>query len=119
MPDNKFHKNILIVVLAATLSACATSPSIDSVEQETVVEQTVAPEPIDTERYDTLSDIMYEVMTGEMSGKLGDIETSKDAYSRASELSNDPAIIERAMRIAIFAKDWPLALDIAHRWSEA
>ena len=119
MPENKSHKNILIVVLAATLSACATSPSTDSVEEEAVVDQSVAPEPINTERYDELSGIMYEVMTGELSGKLGDIETSKQAYSRASELSHDPAIIERAMRIAIFAKDWPLALDIAHRWSDA
>ncbi len=119
MPENKFHKNILIVVLAIMLGACATSPSKDQVEEQAVEEQTISAEPIDSERYASISALMYEVMTGELSGKLGDLETSKQAYSRASELTDDPAVIERAMRIAIFAKDWPLALEIAHRWSDA
>jgi len=119
MPENKFHKNILIVVLAIALGACATSPSKDQAEEQAVVDQAISAEPIDSERYASISALMYEVMTGELSGKLGDLETSKQAYSRASELTDDPAVIERAMRIAIFAKDWPLALKIAHRWSDA
>ena len=120
MPENKFHKNILIVVLATLMSACATSPSkVDQAEEETIKDQALVAEPINAERYDPLSDLMYQVMTGEISGKLGDLQTSKEAYSRASELTDNPSIIERAMRIAIFAKDWPLALEIAHRWSKA
>ena len=62
---------------------------------------------------------MYSVLAGELSGKLGNLQASKEFYSRASELSDDAEVLERAMRIAIFAKDWPLALIIAHRWSAA
>lgn len=122
MPDNKFHQNILIVVLSAMLGACAMSPSkndeVDLVQPEGVSELSTQSGQVDDERYAPLSDIMYEVMTGEMSGKLGDLETSKQAYSRASQLTDNPDIIERAMRIAIFAKDWPLAINIAHKWSD-
>ena len=120
MPENTIHKYILIVVFASLVTGCATSPSkTDQVDEQALVDQAVIAEPVENERYDELSDIMYEVITGELSGKLGDLELSKQAYSRASELTDDPAIIERAMRIAIFAKDWPLALQIAHRWSDA
>ena len=120
MPDNKFRKNILIVVLVTMLTACATSPTNkDRGEDEVETSPELVTEPLNEERYEAFSSIMYEVMTGELSGKLGDLEASKEAYSRASELTDDPKIIERAMRIAIFAKDWPLALKIAHKWSDA
>ncbi len=120
MPENNIHKYIQIVVLAVLLTACATSPSKKQpVDEDMHVEQAVIADPDASERYDDFSALMYEVMTGELTGKLGDLEASKQSYSRASQLSDDPAIIERAMRIAIFAKDWPLALEIAHRWSDA
>ena len=119
MPENNIHKYIQIVVLAAFVSACATSPSDNtSIDESAPTEPVAVVEPENFERYDSLSELMFQVMTGELTGKLGDLEASKQAYSRASELSDDPAIIERAMRIAIFAKDWPLALEIAHRWSD-
>ncbi len=118
MPEKNLHKYMLIVVLVSLLTACATSPPKDEQAVEMPVDEVSIADPSSTERYDTLSALMYEVMSGELSGKMGDLETSKQAYSRASELSDDPAVIERAMRIAIFAKDWPLALKIAHRWSD-
>jgi tetratricopeptide (TPR) repeat protein len=67
---------------------------------------------------DSVSDLMFEVLSGELAGKLGDLDASKEFYSRAAELTDDPDVVERAMRIAIFAKDWPLAIKNAHRWSE-
>lgn len=113
---------MLIVVLTTMIAACSSFPSKND-QSDLVEEQNTVPElktePLNEERYEELSSIMYEVMTGELSGKLGDLESSKEAYSRASDLTEDPVIIERAMRIAIFAKDWPLALKIAHKWSDA
>ncbi len=119
MPQKNICKYMLIVVLATIISGCATAPS--SSRQGSAEEALTDKTPINASndaRYDDTSELMYEVLTGELSGKLGDLEGSKQSYSRASALSDDPKIIERAMRIAIFAKDWPLALKIAHRWSD-
>ena len=119
MPQDNFCKYMLIVVLATIISGCATAPSSSRQggAEEALTDQ-IAIKTTDDARYDDISELMYEVLTGELSGKLGDLEGSKQSYSRASELSDDPKVIERAMRIAIFAKDWPLALKIAHRWSD-
>lgn len=120
MPQDNICKYMLIVVLATIISGCATSPSDSrkSESEEALSQQTPISTHADDARYDETSELMYEVLTGELAGKLGDLEGSKQSYSRASELSDDPKVIERAMRIAIFAKDWPLALKIAHRWSD-
>jgi tetratricopeptide (TPR) repeat protein len=121
MPQDNIRKYMLIVVLTTIISGCATGPSKsrqDEAEQA-ISNPTLIKADSNDARYDHISDVMYEVLTGELAGKLGDLEGSKQAYSRASELSDDPKVIERAMRIAIFAKDWPLALKIAHRWSDA
>lgn len=119
MPQLNFSKYMLILVLAAIVSACAISPSSQvQGDAEPVSSQTSINSVIAEERYEPISELMYEVLTGELAGKLGDLESSKQAYSRASVLTDDQQVIERAMRIAIFAKDWPLALELAHRWSD-
>jgi tetratricopeptide (TPR) repeat protein len=119
MPQDNICKYMLIVVFATIISGCATAPSTSGQgdAEESIGSQSLIRAPDDA-RYDDISELMYEVLTGELAGKLGDLEASKQAYSHASELSDDPHVIERAMRIAIFAKDWPLALKIAHRWSD-
>ena len=120
MPYSRLFTYLFSVAVAIVLSACATTTSIDTDGQD--VEEVNTAEKLDTrpieETSDPLSDLMYEVLAGELAGKLGDLETSKQFYSRAARLTDDPDVIERAMRIAIFAKDWPLALEVAHRWSD-
>lgn len=121
MPQDNIHKYMLIVVLTTIISGCATGPSSTRQDEAepAISNHTLIKTDANDARYDDISELMYEVLTGELAGKLGDLEGSKQAYSRASELSDDPKVIERAMRIAIFAKDWPLALKIAHRWSDS
>ena len=118
MPQLRFATFSLAGIAALLLSACATVPSPEA-EREGAepVESTVTTASPAVES-DPLSELMFEVMAGELAGKLGDMHAAKEFYSRAAELSDDPDVIERAMRIAIFAKDWPLALKAAHRWSE-
>jgi tetratricopeptide (TPR) repeat protein len=120
MPQDNFSKYMQIAVLATIISGCATAPSSpgSGETEDSYSDQPAISSSTNDARYDDISDVMYEVLTGELSDKLGDLEGSKQAYSRASELSDNPQVIERAMRIAIFAKDWPLALKIAHRWSD-
>ena len=62
----------------------------------------------DDAAYKEQSDLMYEVLVGELSGQFGDVEQALTHYLNASMLSDDPDIAERATRIAMFAKDWNL-----------
>ena len=71
-----------------------------------------------SEKYDAQSDLMYEVLLGELSGQLGDVERALEHYVNAAQISNDPAVAERATRIAMFAKDWNSGLIAAQRWEE-
>lgn len=114
MPQSHIATYLFALIVAILLSACATTPPVES-EQ---VESTELISTSSATSADPLSDLMFEVLAGELAGKLGDLEASKEFYNRAAELSDDPDVIERAMRIAIFAKDWPLALKAAHRWAE-
>ncbi len=120
MPQFRFYQYSTAILAAMVLSACATTSSVDqkeAVDSEPVAIETAPTSESSEITSDSYSDLMFDVLTGELAGKLGDLETSKKYYSRAAESSDDPEIIERAMRIAIFAKDWDLALQAAHRWA--
>lgn len=109
-----------LFLIAALVSGCtATGPTKNPNEEG----ELVAPAEVNSSitpdaSVDSVSDLMFEVLSGELAGKLGDLDSSKEFYNRAAELTDDPEVIERAMRIAIFAKDWPLAIKSAHRWSD-
>lgn len=70
------------------------------------------------EKYDAQSELMYEVLLGELSGQFGDVDQALDHYVKAAQLTDDPSVAERATRIAMFAKDWPAGIKAATRWSE-
>ena len=69
-----------------------------------------------SEKYDAQSDLMYQVLVGELSGQLGDVERALEHYVNAAQISDDPAVAERATRIAMFAKNWNAGLIAAKRW---
>jgi len=71
-----------------------------------------------SEKYDAQSELMYEVLVGELSGQFGDVGQALEHYVKAAQLSDDPLVAERATRIAMFAKDWPAGIKAASRWSE-
>ncbi|MEM8845099.1 MAG: tetratricopeptide repeat protein [Pseudomonadota bacterium] len=118
MPQNSFPKYLIASVVLTTLVSGCTSISTYKGEDEQAVTDPIQIKSEDEARYADTSNLMFDVLAGEMSGKLGDLETSKGYYSHAAELTDDPDIIERAMRIAIFAKDWPLAKKAANRWAD-
>lgn len=64
------------------------------------------------------SELLYQVLVGEFAGHVGAVEEAVDHYSQAARLSNDPAIAERATRIALYAGDFEHALASAKRWVE-
>lgn len=69
-------------------------------------------------KYKSQSDLVYEILVGELSGQFGDVDQALEHYVIAAKLTDDPAVAERATRIAMFAKDWDAGIKAASRWSE-
>ncbi len=65
-----------------------------------------------------LAKVQYHVLAAELAGQRGDTQTAAEEYLKAVELSDDPALAERATRVALFAEDPALALHAADAWIE-
>lgn len=108
---------LLLAVLG--LSGCATSPvETSEAEQPPAPDPSLAISQASDSEYSTQSDLLYEILLGELSGQFNDVEQALEHYVRATELSDDPQLAERTTRIAMVAKNWEVGLRTAHRWSE-
>ncbi|HWS03773.1 MAG TPA: tetratricopeptide repeat protein [Gammaproteobacteria bacterium] len=63
-------------------------------------------------------DLLYDILLGEVAGQREQLDVSVEHYQRAAAGSDDPRIAERALRIAVFAKQEAAALTAARRWVE-
>jgi len=68
-------------------------------------------------RYRRDADLVYLLLVAEISAQKGDLQTSVANYLKASLLSEDPKIAERATRVASFARDYKSAMIAAERWA--
>ncbi len=58
----------------------------------------------------------YHILAAELAGQRGDAQTAAQEYVKALEFSDDPALAERATRVALFAEDNVLALRAVDVW---
>ncbi len=62
---------------------------------------------------------MYDLLLGEVAGQRGDMEMAYKKYAEAAAKTRDPAVIERALRIASFARaDYSELRRLAKLWQE-
>ncbi len=102
--------------MAFSLASCSSIP--DGSGTELALEDRIQIREPHPEKYDAQSELMYEILVGELSGQFGDVGQALEHYVNAAQLTDDPAVAERATRIAMFAKDWASGLKAASRWSE-
>ncbi|MCY4642750.1 MAG: tetratricopeptide repeat protein [Gammaproteobacteria bacterium] len=109
----------VVLVTGFTLTGC-TSVYTGDTEAERLADpnQSLVVRETPASVYSVHSDLMYEILLGELSGQFDDIEQALEHYVRAARLSDDPEIAERATRIAMVAKNWTAGLEAASRWSE-
>lgn len=69
----------------------------------------VAPTPLE-------QDQLAQMLAGEFALGRADLADSAKRYARAAELGGDPQIAAHATRVALAAKDWPLARASLARW---
>ncbi len=102
--------SLLAVAVAAALSVagCATTPP-------TGPQLPVGAPPISPE-IEKRAELVYQVLAGEITGKLGNLEEATKHYLEAAKLSDDPEIAARTAKIALYARDYDLAFDAVKRW---
>lgn len=120
----KLSIRLLLFPLSVLLTACAALPP-EPTAPEAVPADATAPilrEPAPTagtEEPGTLSGaLLFDILLGEVAGQRDRLDVSVSHYLRAAEESDDPRVAERALRIALFAKDEDAALTAARRWVE-
>ena len=59
---------------------------------------------------------VYQVLLGEIAGQRGKIPESVENYLLAAQSSTDPRVAQRAMQIALYARDDSSAQQAAERW---
>ena len=100
---------VLLLPFILLLASCA-STSVSTTQLEEI------PGELPSVSQVTESDVMYQVLLGELAGKTGDLQTATRAYVDVAKMSGDPAVAERATRIALFGRDYPRALEAARYW---
>lgn len=65
----------------------------------------------------TDAEVMYNVFAGELLGNDGNLSAAVSSYLQAAMESDDPAIAQRATRVALAAQSWFEAAMAADRWA--
>lgn len=108
-----------LLAVVSSLGGCV-SLNMDSTGGERLAhpDEYLVIRDIQASKYNAQSDLLYEVLAGELAGQFENTEQALKHYIHAAELTDDPAVAARATRIAMFAKDWAAGLSAANRWSE-
>jgi tetratricopeptide (TPR) repeat protein len=64
------------------------------------------------------SDLLYRLMMAEIAGQRGELDVAVKNYVEAALLSRDERIVERATRVAVYARDDDSTLSVATLWVE-
>ena len=63
-------------------------------------------------------DNLYKLLVAEIAGRRGRMDLSLENYLEVARATRDPAVAERAVRIAVFARNQEGGLEAANLWAE-
>lgn len=119
---NSLRSSIFASILLFALPACNVLP--ESVKNDSnkmappVSSIVIRSEAKVTKAVKEQAELMYLLMLAEIAAHQGELDISVQSYLEAAQSSDDPAIAERATRVASFARDYKSAMQAAERWSE-
>ncbi|MBD3815674.1 MAG: tetratricopeptide repeat protein [Halothiobacillus sp.] len=99
---------------AITVSAQPTGPVKDATETTNVSILTPAQEQSRLQKID--QNPVFLVMAGELAGQANNLPQAADYYYAAAEKTNELSVIKRASQIALIAKKYEMARNMAKRW---
>lgn len=122
-------RNIVVFFLALSLAACNSIQTKSDPESESVVEAKVQTDPQLVEKQETVieperpdidltEDILFKVLVAEIAGQRGKLGIAVKNYLDLARTTRDPMVVERATRVAIYARDDAAAFEAAQLWQE-
>lgn len=64
------------------------------------------------------SELVFNILAAEIAGRRGLVDIASENYFDASSATNDPRVSERAVKLALYARDWQRADLASARWVE-
>jgi tetratricopeptide (TPR) repeat protein len=95
-------------LLLVSLSACAQSPVLPAAESL----------PLPVAQRELTSQVMYQVLLGEIASQRGELKLSAEAYTDLAQRTRDVGVAKRATEVAHFARLPAVALKNARLWQE-
>ncbi len=94
----------------------------DTTADSQTVTQEVVPEPErilpKRPKIELTEDILFKILLAEIAGQRGKIDVAVENYLDLAKTTRDPAVVERATRIAIYARNNDAAYEAAMLWLE-
>lgn len=128
---DRLARLVLVMFAVVTVSGCTTIAATgeepqqamlepEVTEPELVVEEIeqVKPQPPARPKIELTEDILFKVLVAEVAGQRGKIDVAVQNYMDLARQTRDPVVIERATRIAVYARDDDAALEAAELWHE-
>jgi tetratricopeptide (TPR) repeat protein len=101
-------------LIISMLSGCATAPQ--QVSQAAESEAPAVESGPELPNIELTADLLNQLFVAEVALQRGHYDTAVTYYSRLAEETQDPRLLERATRIAIFARDYQTALKLGKQW---
>jgi len=116
-------KLLLTISLTAVMLACQTAPlkntaaTADRQEQPAVVADIPRIEPA-RPKIELSEDILYKILVAEIAGQRGHLDIAVENYLELARVTRDPKIVERATRVAVYARSTEAAYEAAQLWAQ-
>ena len=118
-----------VFALISLISGCATTPNSKTLTNKEVTIQSEQPisetnkeknkkSIVERPKIKLTEDILFKVLIAEIAGHRGKIDTATNYYLDLARKTLDPAIIERATRIAVYARDDEASYEAASLWAD-
>ncbi len=88
--------------------AAAEAPAVDTARAPAAAESSAS----------STEDNLYKLLVAEIAGRRGRMDLSLENYLEVARETRDPAVAERAVRIAVFARDQEGGLEAASLWTQ-
>lgn len=116
----------VLLSMVLLLNACQTVPSQDTASTVVPTGDTAdKQEPAKIVRVEPVrpkialsEDILYRVLLAEIAGQRGQLDISVQNYLELARQTRDPKIVERATRIAVYARNADAASECARLWAQ-
>ncbi len=114
-------RTLFVAVALALIGACTFTPQnmLEWVKQDVLTAPAAAPEQTVDEvlpSVELTEELLYQLLVAEIAGKRNRLDVAVKHYLALARTTRDPRIINRATRIAIYARDDAAAREAATLW---